>query len=228
MSEKVKSKKRGAGSKNPTAAAIIYVVAVVLLVLPITEWLGNAPREFGTSPELSFLNLPARLFALVGFVLMFYQFILGIRLPLLEKVFPRATNLKRHRMLGKVAFVLILLHAVMMLSYDYATFGQLLFERYRVIGMIAAACLVVGVVAAWFFKPLKLPTKAWRTLHLLGYVVFPLGFYHANSLGTEVITGEWTVQRPFTLFLIIYAVLLLYRIAIAVRTWSSGRTQPSG
>lgn len=228
MNETAKTKKKGAASKNPTAAAVIYVIAAVLFVLPIIEWAGNFAGEVGPNPAWNFLNLPARLLALAGFVLMFYQFILGMRLPLFEKVFPRATNLKRHRTLGKVAFVLILLHAVMMAAFDYSMAGQFLFDTYRVLGLIAVICLVVGVIAAWFFKPLKLPRKVWRTLHLLGYVAFPLGFFHANTLGTEVLTGDLTVSLPFTAFVIIFAVLVLYRLFVYFRELAGARAKTAG
>ena len=180
------------------------------------EWIGNAAFFYAETQDYTMLllNLPSRLFALIGFVLMFYQFVLGIRVPILETVFSRATNLKRHRTLGKAGFVLILLHGVLMLGYDYSIADQFIFDRYRIIGLVALGLLIVGVLAAWFFKPLKLSRKTWKTVHLLAYVAFPLGFIHGRALGTEFATGRWTVSALFNGLLAVYVLLLIYRLYV--------------
>ncbi len=211
-------KKKKKSTDKPAAAAAIYALAVVLLLLPVYEWLTNAWYFYVATSEylVFFLHLPARLFALVGFVLMFYQFVLGMRLPIIEKVFNRATNLKRHRTLGKIAFVLILLHGVLLLAFDYfGTFGELMFDTYRVIGMIAIVLMILAVIPAWYFRPLKLSRKTWTTIHLGGYVVFPLGFLHGRALGAEFSTGTWTVNVLFSALFAIYCLLLAYRLYLA-------------
>ncbi len=206
-------------SGRDVAAAVIYLIAAVLLLLPVFEWITNSYYFFLESREyaLLLLNLPARLFALVGFVLMFYQFVLGMRLPVFEKVFSRAVNLKHHRTLGKAGFILILLHGLTFLLHDYLVAGRLLFDPYRVVGMVALAFLTPAVIAAWHFKRLKLSRNTWRTLHLFAYVVFPLGFIHGRNLGAEFATGTWTVNALFSVLLAIYVLLLLYRLAVYFR-----------
>ena len=207
-------RRKSATAVKPIAASVVYGLAILFLALPLYEWIGNAAFFYTETRDFTMLllNLPSRLFALIGFVLMFYQFVLGIRLPILETVFSRATNLKRHRTLGKAGFVLILLHGVLMLAYDYSIADQLIFDRYRIIGMVALVLLIVGVLAAWFFKPLKLSRKTWKTVHLLAYVAFPLGFIHGRALGTEFATGRWTVSVLFNGLLAVYVLLLIYRL----------------
>ena len=207
-------RRKSATAVKPIAASVVYGPAILFLALPLYEWIGNAAFFYTETRDFTMLllNLPSRLFALIGFVLMFYQFVLGIRLPILETVFSRATNLKRHRTLGKAGFVLILLHGVLMLAYDYSIADQLIFDRYRIIGMVALVLLIVGVLAAWFFKPLTLSRKTWKTVHLLAYVAFPLGFIHGRALGTEFATGRWTVSVLFNGLLAVYVLLLIYRL----------------
>ncbi len=207
-------RRKSATAVKPIATSVVYGPAILFLALPLYEWIGNAAFFYTETRDFTMLllNLPSRLFALIGFVLMFYQFVLGIRLPILETVFSRATNLKRHRTLGKAGFVLILLHGVLMLAYDYSIADQLIFDRYRIIGMVALVLLIVGVLAAWFFKPLKLSRKTWKTVHLLAYVAFPLGFIHGRALGTEFATGRWTVSVLFNGLLAVYVLLLIYRL----------------
>ncbi len=206
-------------SSQRAAAAVIYIIAIVLLAVPVIEWVANAAPFYADPYDLALglFNLPGRLFALVGFTLMFYQFILGVRIPALERVFSRATNLKRHQTLGKVGFILIVLHGIAILSYDWVLAGQFLFDLYRVLGMIALALLIIGVIPAWYFKKLKLPRKVWKTLHLSAYVVFPLGFFHARNLGTELATS-WMVEGLFTILFVVFCLIVLFRLyTLAVR-----------
>lgn len=217
MSQQASAKKAGkkkSQSPMPRVAVAIYAVAALFLILPMYEWITNAAFFLSPTPDWSMLllNLPARLFALVGFVLMFYQFVLGVRTPLFEKVFNRATNLKRHRTLGKVGFVLILLHGLFMLAYEWLIANQIILDYYRVLGVTALILLIIAVVSAWFFKPLKLSRKAWKTIHLLAYFVFPLGFEHGRNLGTEFATGAWTVRGLFTGLFFVYCAIVLYRL----------------
>ncbi len=202
-------------------AVVMYVVAVVLLALPVYEWVLNAVPFYADPYDLptALFNLPGRLFALVGFVLMFYQFVLGIRLPAFEKVFKRATNLRRHQTLGKIGFTLLLLHGVFMLSYDRGLTGEFFFDTYRIMGITALILLIAAAMAAWHFKALKLPRKVWKTLHLLAYIVFPVGFLHARGLGTELATSRVVDVLFITLF-VLYCFLVAYRLYTVVRDQS--------
>ncbi len=224
MSQTTKAKKPN--TDKPVAAAIIYALAILFLALPVYEWFSNAWVMFahgGDYPTM-LLNLPARLFALVGFTLMFYQFVLGIRTPLFEKVFKRPVNLKRHRRLGKVGFILILLHGLFLMLYDYLLAGRLLFDTYRIYGMTALALLIIAVIAAWFFTPLKLSRKVWKSVHLLAYIVFPLGFLHGRNLGTEFATGEWTVNALFNGLFAVFVLLVIYQLY----NWSMSLRKTAG
>ncbi len=204
---------------KPFAAVVVYTIALVMLALPVYEWMSNAWWFYqdGSDRVMMFINLPARLFALVGFLLMFFQFVLGIRNPVVEQVFNRATNLKRHRTLGKISFVLIMLHGLLIMTQDMIFAGRLLFDVYRVLGMLALLLLTAGVVAAWFYKPLKLSRTVWRRIHLTGYIVFPLGFIHSTNLGTEPATGRYTVYYLFSLWLVVYSILVVWKLYSVVR-----------
>ena len=157
------------------------------------------------------LYLPARAFALVGFVLMFYQFVLSAHLPPLERVWKRYKLIGTHRTIGKVGFLLMLLHGVIMLTYDLVLMGQIVLYTEKTLGLIALILLIVAVVAAWFFKPLKLSLKVWRAIHLLAYIVFPLVFYHGLSIGTTVNSAR-PVYWLFVVLFVGYALLVVYRI----------------
>lgn len=108
------------------------------------------------------------------------------------------------------------------MTQDMIFAGRFLFDFYRVLGMIALLLLTAGVVAAWFYKPLKLSRAVWRRIHLTGYLVFPLGFIHSTNLGTEPATGRYTVYYLFSLWLVVYSILVVWKLYSVFRDARSG------
>ncbi len=195
-----------AAGRSP-AAVLITVVAVVIPVVPLAFWLyGVIPMMPAPVQSASFgFYLLARAFALLGFVLMFYQFVLTARVPFIEAALKRPNMLKRHRALGKVGFILILLHGVILLLIEPSLYFA------KTLGLIALIILTVSVIAAWFFKPLKLNLKTWRAIHLGTYVVLPLVFIHVLQLGSTVL-GYRPVYWLFVVLFAGYVLIVLYRI----------------
>lgn len=200
-------------TNNPTSRgrsplrAIVMIVAIAVPLVPAGFWLSEvvpmmpAPLQ---APELG-LYMLARLFALAGFVLMFYQFVLTARLPFLEALLKRPGMVRSHRLIGKIGFLLMLAHGIILLAMDPFLYTE------KTLGLIALILLTIAVVAAWLFKPLKLSLKTWRSIHLLAYLVFPLVFVHAISLGATV-----TAYRPvWWLFVALFAgycLIVVYRV----------------
>ena len=182
-------------------------------LLPAVAWLREAVQMYTMGLDAAFLGLylPARLLALVGLVLMFYQFVLASRVGLLQRWFKRASLLKTHRSLGKVAYLLVLIHGVAMLAFDLVAAGEIFLFTEKTLGLIGLVLLTFGVLAAWFFKPLKLSLKQWRTIHLVTYVVFPMVVVHALALGTTV-NSVPLVRALLIAMLVGYALLLLHRL----------------
>ncbi|MBN2050379.1 MAG: ferric reductase-like transmembrane domain-containing protein [Spirochaetales bacterium] len=205
-----KEHKPSAGQKP--AAVLLTLAAILVPLLPLFFWLRESLSLMPSPVETpSFgLYLLARAFALIGFVLMFYQFILTARLPFLEKLFQRSRLVKRHRLLGRIGFSLILLHGVILLVQDLSLYSA------KTLGLIALILLTITVAAASLAKPLKLSVKTWRTVHLAAYVVFPLAFIHALSLGSTVL-GYRPVYWLFVLLSVIYFLILLRRIVRGIR-----------
>lgn len=193
---------------------LLLAVAVLLPALPLAFWLAGSWQEFSEPLGLAFfaLYVPSRAFGLVGFVLMFYQFILASRLPFLEKAIKRADQLKTHRTLGKVGGILMLTHGMFMLMFDLITLGAVNFTVGKLIGIIALFLVLNAVIAAWFIKPLQLKQPTWRRIHQAAYIVFPLVFVHAILIGNTA-RGYLPVRILFIVFLGIYGVLVIRRLA---------------
>lgn len=194
----------------------LVTAAVLLPLIPIVYWTISVVQEVaagGDLPAILWIYHPARVLALVGFVLMFYQFLLGARLPVMEKIAPRGTLLTQHRSLGKLGFILILLHGIIMLAADLIDYQRIVFTLPKLLGITALFLLIIAVIASWFFKPLKFQYSTWKKMHLLAYLVFPLAFFHAIMLGTTV-RGYLAVRILFILLMLLYVAVLGYRIVV--------------
>ncbi len=201
---------------------VILTLAVLLPLIPVTEWIISGVRDFSNLGDaqlplsLVVVYYPARVLALVGFVLMFYQFLLSARLPILQQVFKQPNLIKTHRSLGKVGFVLMLLHGLMMLLTDLVDYGMVVFTLGKLLGIIALFLLITAVVAAWWLRPLQFSLNTWKRIHLLAYIVFPLAFFHAIMIGT--VAGRWTPTRVFyILFFAIYLYVAIRKLISAAR-----------
>lgn len=204
---------------------VIIVVAVVLPLVPAAEWVLSLVRdvsELAALPDVSvplslaLVYYPARIFALIGFTLMFYQFLLSGRLPALENLFNRAALIRRHRSLGKVGFTLVLLHGLLLLLFDLIDHGAIIFTWEKLLGIAALFLLIMAVIAAWHFKALQFSLKTWRRFHIAAYFVFPLAFVHAVHIGT--VAGEFgPTQILFSLFLLVYLFVAARRIVTVVK-----------
>lgn len=201
---------------------LLYGFAALLPIVPLAAWLSGSWQQFSEPLGAAFfaLYIPARAFGLLGFVLMFYQFILASRLSFLDTVFPRATQLKTHRTLGKVGGIMIVFHGTFMLLFDLITLGSIAFTFGKLIGIIALFLLINAVVAAWFIRALQFKQQTWRRIHYAAYVVFPLVFIHAILIGSAV-RGYLAVRILFIALLAVYVALLIRRLL-----GGSGRAKP--
>ena len=200
------------------AKMIVLTIAILVPVLPLFVWAGHTIQGFAEAADRAaiYFYFPARLFALVGFVLMFYQFILSARMSFLEHIFSRPKLLGAHRNLGKTGFLLILFHGVLMIVVDYLDFGALIFTWQKLIGMFALFLLIIAVIASWFFKALNFNVQTWRKIHLLAYIAFPLAFVHAITIGLTI-----RQSRPIT---VLFAMLFAWYAAIVlVRLFGAAR-----
>ncbi len=191
----------------------IGLVAILVPLLPIVVWLQSVLpvyRSMWHGPML-ILYMPARALGLVGFVMMIYQFVLSSKFAIIEKAFTRAGVYRRHRTLGMIGFLIILLHGTAMLAFDLIMAGEIVLGTPKTIGLIAMILLIIAVFVAIFWKPLKLSNKQWMRIHRLTYVVLPLAFYHAIVMGTTINTSRW-VMGLFWVLGAIYVIVVIRRI----------------
>lgn len=188
----------------------VLLCAVILLCLAIPAFFWAIELKAGL-PFAVRLYDTGRLLALLGFVLILFQYVLSLKSRWLEKGIGLDKLFGMHKKYGLIAFILIILHpSFIFLSERIQGHGTPL-NIVKMIGLFTFLVLTVGVSAAILSEKLHLKYETWKRIHRLGYAVFPLGFLHSFLFGS---TLQVSVLRVFWLML-----LLIYMLVLLHRAW---------
>jgi predicted ferric reductase len=154
----------------------------------------------GSPPAANTLTAIGRFLGLhLAFVLAL-QLLLIARLPILDRRIGLDRLTTWHRWTGFVLFWLVLLHPIfILLGYSRVDkisfsgeFGNLAGQIPVLVGMVAAALvLITGFVSVRAARR-RLPYEVWHALHLVAYVVIVLAVLHQLSEGTAFKTNTLT------------------------------------
>ncbi len=177
-------------------------------------------------PQLEIRNLNDVLFlfqraaGLYAFSLIFIAIILGSAMNIIDRFFPADKVFSIHRIVGKSAFALALLHPVFLYS-TYFLEGNLNYVLpfqegsgiiYYSLGILALVLLIVTVGAA--LARFRIGIK-WLYIHRLNYLIFWLIFFHGLNLGVDTQTNFARflfVTYGFVVAILTIRKILIYRI----------------
>ncbi|MDW7650202.1 MAG: ferredoxin reductase family protein [Bacillota bacterium] len=178
---------------------ITLLLAVLFVIYAWGASFGAFKGEYIVLRQLN------RLFAAMGFLFFFVQFVLASRIKLLEKGFGQDKMIGLHRLLGRIALGFLLLHPFFFFLYQ----GEVVVENvFRVIGIVILLGLIVTAAVASLYKKLNLPYELWLHVHKVNYVLFPLVLIHVfyNALPGTLLYYLWVA------FAVLFAALILYKV----------------
>jgi predicted ferric reductase len=191
---------------------VLLVLIGVLIAIPVVFW---ATSLSGPRPIIVWLYDVANLLGLVGFVLMFVQYVLSSRIPWIE----RGVGLDRlfaiHRTCGIVGAAILLVHP---LGYLGARALQGIFAvpgQWELLAILGLMLLAVAAAAALLYRRLGWRYETWRAFHRLTYVVLPLALGHALLLGANL--NRQPLRSLWLVFAALYAAVMAYRFVVWVR-----------
>lgn len=202
---------------NTTKRNLLYVLAVVLLAIPVVEW---ARVSFLTVQWPTILYDASRVLAVLGFVVLFFQYVLASRVRAFERSLGLDRLIHAHRTTGIAALALLLLHGVLYTTYELAL-GFLSLGWQKLLGIGALLLLIVVAGAALLWKAWGWRYETWKRVHYASYVILPVGFLHALLLGTTV-NSSLVTRVYFIVLLALYVLVVASRIAKRLRV----RAQP--
>lgn len=192
---------------NTTKRNLLYLVAIVLLAIPVVEW---ARISYLDVRWPTILYDASRLLAVLGFVVLFFQYMLASRVRAFESSLGLDRLIDAHRKTGIAALALLFLHGVLYSSYELAL-GFLTLGWQKLLGIGALVLLIAVAGAAILWKSLGWSYETWKRVHYASYVILPLGFLHALLLGTTVSSSP-VVRVYFIVLLALYVLVVASRV----------------
>lgn len=202
---------------SPVVAArrALWTFAVVNLVIVEVLFLTAGTGQNGVLTVAKFFGLHAA-------VLMLFQLLLVARLPWLDRRIGMDRLTLWHRWVGFTLLWTILAHAVLVVL-GYAklsgtsvpkTFSSLADVPASLLGMCAAAIvMVIAVVSARYVRR-RLPYEVWHGLHLLLYVALGLAFVHQLRETTTFKSSAFAEIYWWALWLFAFGALIAGRVVM--------------
>lgn len=178
----------------------------------------------------------SRASGLVLLVLFSVVVVLGVaaRMGTSPKGWPRFVFVELHRTLALFCVVLLALHVITAILDPFVTIGWAavvvpFLSSYRA-WQIGLGTLAVDVGAAVIITSLlrvRLGFRAWRAVHWLAYLAWPVAFIHSLTAGNDL--GIWWVALTEWVSVAAVATAVVARILFAVRgSQVPGTPTPSG
>lgn len=157
---------------------LFLLIAGGLVAAATASWVSFT--EFGPV-SLFYLNHANHLFAIIGFIFFFFQFVLSAKIQAIEKGFGLDRMLHLHRTFGRLALIFLTLHFLSLLVFELIQYGSFFLIIFRWVGIIALAALFITALVAFHYKTWKIPYETWKNIHRANYVIFPFALIHVFS-----------------------------------------------
>lgn len=193
-------------------ARLLLTACIALLLLVVLLWLTGVNFELFSTTYLRDVSL---LFAALGLVLIFLQFVFVSRIQFIEKGVGLDRMLRWHRFFGRAGLFFIMLHAVFIVFYRITYFGELFPTVFIYVGLFVLGGFIITASLASLYKHIRLAYETWRNIHLLNYILFPLVFFHVyyySAVSGSAFFYLWVVLAVSYAAVIIYRLVRIYSI----------------
>jgi predicted ferric reductase len=161
-------------------------------------------------PVSVYLYEAGRLMALMGFVLVSFQYLWVSRLRFVQAGMSAGQHIRLHRRWGTIALVLLVLHPLLLTVSETLQGFSSPMGVFKMLGVLALVLLAVAGAAALFARRLHLKVRTWKGIHRLAYAAFPIAFAHSFLLGTTLQTSA--VRAGWVCLALIYLAHLCRRL----------------
>lgn len=187
--------------------ALLGVMAVFVAV-PVVLWAGTLWQGM---PALAYLYATGRLLALVGFISVFFQFVLSAKIKWIERNIGLDKLFGIHKTSGLIGLTFILIHPIPLTLTDLLAGRIPSITLPKLVGASSLLIFVIGASSAVLYSKLRLKYETWKAIHTANYVALPLGFVHSLVLGSDLSRGS---LRTFWFIL-----AFLYLAVLAHKLW---------
>jgi len=187
--------------------AFLLILIVVCVGIGVWFWLRMVA---GGLPWPVYLHDTGRLFALTGFILLVFQFVLSSRIKWVEKGIGLDALLVMHKLCGGLILALATVHPLLILLSERLQGYAAPMGFLKILGLLALLLVWVTAGAALLYGKISLAYETWKGIHRVGYVILPLAFLHSLFIGSTLQRGP---LRGFWMILaLIYVAVLTGKI----------------
>lgn len=191
---------------------VLAIIAAAVLAFPAVVWAQYAWWEPIWPDSLVEVS---RLLALLGFVLLFLQFVLSSRIRLFESELGLDRLYVAHRAVGVAALSMLVLHGLLYTVFELSL-GFLSLGLYKLLGIGGLVLVIVVAVVALAWRAFRWSYETWKRIHWASYLILPLVFVHSIFLGSTVNSSP-ALRIYFIGLLALYGLIVLVKlIRIAV------------
>ncbi len=208
------------GSMPPSVAARLALWGFVAVNVVIVETL-----YFSEGAGKNDILTIAKFFGMHAAVLLLFQLLLVARLPWLDRRIGMDRLTVWHRWVGFGLLWTILTHAVLIVL-GYATLDDASMARTflalagvpaSLLGMCAAALVVVVAALSTRYARRRLRYETWHAFHLLLYVALGLAFVHQLLETTTFRSSAFATVYWWAMWLFAFGALVVGRIVVPIR-----------
>lgn len=213
------------------AGDVLEVLALLSLVVIVVEYLaGGGSHDLASGNAGTILVAVSRVTGLVAMDLLLIEMLLAARIPWVDRVYGMDRALKAHRVLGRVTVPLVLVH-VLTLVFGYAIRDHLgpftgpFIESFQLVtggddllfAAVATVLLCIVAVTSVSIARRKLSYEWWHVVHLSVYAAVALSIPHQFSMGSDFTRSTWVQAWWITLYVVVAASILWWRILLPIR-----------
>ncbi len=160
-----------------------FVLYLLLIILPVFLAYGKNYDDFTGDALMATGNT----IGLIAFSILVMQFVLAARFKFLDRIYGLDNVMVFHKWMGIIAFLLILLHPIL-LSLSYGSWFLFAFDTsWQVnLGKATFVLLLILIFMALFYRMLRLDYNIWKWLHKLAVAVLIMGFLHSFLIGEHM------------------------------------------
>ena len=215
----------------PAWTAQLVLGAVLLAHLTIVE-----VQFFSTGTGKNSILTVAKFFGLHAATIMMLQLILIARLPWLDRRLGMDRLTRWHRWIGFTLFWTVLTHATLIvLGYTalgpepfFGTFLALAGVVASLLGMLAAAIMLVVVASSLRWARRRMSYETWHGLHFALYLAITLALIHQLLEGTTFAATPLAVAHWWTAWALVLIALLFGRVIVPLRRNARHRFRVAG
>lgn len=161
-------------------------------------------------------------FGIIGFAFLAFLIFSGDTARFWNKLFGLDKIIKFQRKFSLLTAIFVLFHPIFFILSGQSALNFIIPDFSALplaLGIVAAYLFIIVMIASSIYK--RISYTAWQYIHVLTYILFFFGLYHAFNWGSD--SDSWYMQLLYAISLIAVIIGIIYRTQYKIRKKYSGK-----